>query len=77
MVAVGHKTTTPDTLTYVLVISKDSVRIALNFSALNYLKDLASDIQNNYLTEKCRENIWTMEGPDFGTEQVNPMLVVR
>ena len=54
MVAGGHTTEVPATLTYLLVVSRDSVRIALTIAALNGLKVLACDIQNAFLTTKCR-----------------------
>ena len=60
MVAGGHMTTSPSSLTYSSVVSRDSVRIALTIAALNGLSTLASDIQNAYLTAPCRENIWTI-----------------
>ena len=55
MVAGGHKTVTPSALTYSSVVSRDSVRILLTIAALNDLKVMACDIQNAYLTAKCRE----------------------
>ena len=57
MEAVGHMTTSPSSLTYSSVVSRDSVRIALMIAALNGLSTLACDIQNAYLTAPCRENI--------------------
>ena len=78
MVAGGHKTETPATLTYSSVVSRDSVRIALLIAALNDLDILACDIQNAYLTAPCREKIYTTAGPEFGTELCGKtMLVVR
>jgi len=77
MVAGGHTTKTPSTLTYSSVVSRDSVRIALTIAALNDLKVLCCDIQNAYLTAPCREKIWTVAGPEFGSEAGQPMLVVR
>ena len=78
MVAGGHKTETPATLTYSSVVSRDSVRIALLIAALNDLDILACDIQNAYLTAPCREKIYTTAGPEFGPELCGKtMLVVR
>ena len=77
MVAGGHTTTTPSSITYSSVVSRDSVRIALTISALNGLKVLGCDIQNAYLTAKCREKIWIIAGPEFGSEKGKIMLVVR
>ena len=77
MVAGGHKTVTPPTLTYSSVVSRDSVRIALTLAALNGLKVLSDDIQNAYLTAKCREKIWIVAGPEFGDEEGENMIIVR
>ena len=66
LVAGGHKTETPAALTYSSVVSRDSVRIALTIAALNDLKVLTCDIQNAYLTAKCREKVGTVAGPEFG-----------
>ena len=63
MVAGGHTTEVPATLTYSLVVSGDSVRIALTIAALNGLKVLACNIQNAFLTAKCREKCYTRAGP--------------
>ena len=62
MVAGGHTTEAPATLTYSSVVSRDSVRIALTIAALNDLKVLSCDIQNAYLTAKCQEKIYTRAG---------------
>ena len=40
-----HKTATPASITYSLVLSRDSVRIALKIEAFNELDILACDIQ--------------------------------
>jgi hypothetical protein len=55
MVAGGHTTDVPAVLTYSSVVSRDSVRVAFTIAALNDLKVLACDIQNAFLSAKCRE----------------------
>ena len=50
-------TTAPASITYSSVVSRDSVRIALTIAALNGLDIFAYDIQNAYLTAKCRDII--------------------
>ena len=35
---------------------------------MNGLDFLAFDIQNAYLTAQCREKIWTVTGPEFGSD---------
>ena len=75
LVAGGHMTETPTTLTYSSVVSRESVRLALTIAALNGLEILACDIQNAYLTAKCRERIYTVAGPEFGTEEGTLFIV--
>ena len=58
MVAGGHMTETPASITYSSVVARDSVRILLTIAALNNLSVLGCDIQNAYLTAPCREKIW-------------------
>ena len=50
ILADGHKTETPASITYSLVVSRNSVHIALTIAALNKMKIQACDIQNTYLT---------------------------
>ena len=76
-VADGHKTKTPAAMTYSSVVSRDSVRIALTIAALNDLDILACDIQNAYLTADCRERVWIIAGPEFGSEAGNNMIVKK
>ena len=77
LVAGGHMTDTPNTLTYSSVISRDSVCIALTIAALNELSVMACDIQNAYLTAECREKIWTHAGPEFSSESGLIMIVKK
>jgi hypothetical protein len=77
MVAGGHTTETPASLTYSSVVSRDSVRIALLIAALNDLDIMACDIGNAYLNAPCREKIWFVAGPEFGSKQGQVVKVVR
>ena len=77
MVAGGHTTDVPAVLTYSSVVSRDSVSIAFTIAALNDLKVLACDIQNAFLSAKCREKIWTTAGPEFGSDKGKIMIIVR
>ena len=77
LVAGGHMTNTPSSITYSSVVSRDSVRIALLIAALNDLQVKACDIQNAYLTAPCREKICIIAGPEFGSEKGKTMIVVR
>ena len=75
LVANGNETETPAALTYSSVVTRDSVRIALLVAALNELELLACDIQNAYLTADCREKIYVVAGPEFGSEEGQIMII--
>ena len=75
LVANGNETITPASLTYSSVVSRDSVRIALLLASLNELEVLACDIQNAYLTADCREKIYIIAGPEFGSEEGSIMII--
>ena len=77
MVAGGHQTVTPAALTYASVVSRDSVRIALLAASLNDLEVKAADIQNAYLTAKCREKIFMHAGQEFGSDCGKLFIIVR
>ena len=75
LVGGGHRTTAPTSITYSSVVSRDLVRISLTVAALNGLDILACNIQNAYLRAKCKEKIWTIAGPEFGSEEGAMMIV--
>jgi hypothetical protein len=68
LVAGGHKTGAPTSITYSSVVSRDSVRICLLAAALNGLEVLACDIKGAYLTAPAREKVVTTAGEEFGPE---------
>ncbi|KAL7476293.1 hypothetical protein ACHAW6_002165, partial [Cyclotella cf. meneghiniana] len=59
LVAGGHMTKTPATLTYASVVSQDTVRIALLMAALNDIDIWAANVLNTYITTPCSKKIWT------------------
>ena len=75
LVGGGHMTEATSSITYSSVVSRDSIRIALTIATLNGLDILACGIQNAYLTFKCRENIWTIACPEFGSEEGSLIIV--
>ena len=77
LVAGGHMTDTPSSITYSSVVSRESVRIAFLIAALNDLDIFAADIGNAYLNAPCREKIWTLAGPEFGSDQGSVTIVKR
>lgn len=77
LVAGGHTTETPSSLTYSSVVSRDSVRLAFLIAALNDLDIMCADVGNAYLNAPCREKIWTVAGIEFGSEAGSTMVIVR
>ena len=77
LVAGGHTTSSPSSITYSSVVSRDSVRIAFLVAALNDLTLVAADIGNAYLNAPNKEKIYTVAGPEFGEDQGTVYLVTR
>ena len=77
LVGGGHMTEATSLITYSSVVYRDSTRIALTIAELNGLDLLGGDIQNAYLTAKCREKIWTIAGLEFGSEEGRLMIFKR
>ena len=42
------------------------MKLLLAVASLNDVEVLTDNIQNTYLTEKCREKIYTTARPEFG-----------
>ena len=66
----GHKTPDPIGSTYAGVVSRESVRIALTYAALNDLDVFAADIQNAYLQAPSSQKDYIICGPEFGVENI-------
>jgi hypothetical protein len=77
LVADGHTTRAPASITYSSVVSRDSVRIVLMLASLNDLEVFACDVGNAYLNADCREKLWTIAGSEFGSEKGSVMIIVR
>jgi Reverse transcriptase (RNA-dependent DNA polymerase) len=78
LVAGGHLTAPPDSLTYSGVVSKESVRLGLMIAQLNKLQVLMTDIGNAYLNAEVTEHYWVRAGPEFGPHlQGKTLLIVR
>ena len=76
-VADGYKTSTPSSITYSSVTSRDSVRLFLLLAALNDVDIQSADVQNAFLSAPVKEKVWLTAGPEFGPEQGKKMIVVR
>ena len=64
-------------LTYSSVVSCESVRIAFKVAALNDLDVLIADIGNAYLSADCREKVYTIAGPELGSNVGTYIVITR
>jgi hypothetical protein len=76
-VAGGNKTDTPHAMTYVIVVSRESVRISLTLAVLNDLDVKMADIENAYLTTPITEKVCIVLSPEFGYDAGKRALIVR
>lgn len=76
-VAGGHLTDPPKESVFSSVVSRDSVRIAFTYAALNGLDILAGDVQNAYLNAPTKEKCWFKAGKEFGSRAGRPVKIVR
>jgi hypothetical protein len=77
LVAGGHLTDPPASITYSSVVSRDSVRIMFLIAALNDLQVLAADIGNAYLNAPNRERVYAIAGKEFGSRAGERVIIVR
>ena len=73
----GHKTPNPIGSTYAGVVSRDSIRIAFTYTALNGLDVFAADIRNAYLQAPSSQKDYILCGPEFGIENVGKTALIR
>ncbi|MGH7954509.1 MAG: reverse transcriptase domain-containing protein, partial [Gloeomargaritales cyanobacterium] len=77
LVAGGHRTDPPKTITYASVVSRESVRIALLLAALYDVEVKVADIGNAYLNAKTTEKVYSIAGPEFGAYEGHTVIIVR
>jgi len=78
LVAGGHMTDSPASITYASVVGRDSVRIAFLLAALNGLDIMVANIGNAYLHAPPRERVYIICGQEFGEEHVGKRaLIIR
>ena len=73
----GHKTPDPIRSTYAGVVSRESVRIALTYAALNDLNVFAANIRNAYLQALSSQKDYFICGPEFGVENIGQMALIH
>ena len=76
MVAGGHMTDVPPTITYASVVSRETVRIALTMAALHDLNVKTADIMNAYIKAPCAEKVYTKLGSEFGPDEGKVAIIV-
>lgn len=76
-VAGGHVTDPPTAMTYSSVVARDSVRLAFLIASLNDIDILAADIGNAYLNAYTQEKVHTTCGPEFGSQHLGCVAVIR
>jgi hypothetical protein len=77
LVAGGHMTKAPATITYASVVSLETIHIALLMAALNDLHVKVGDVLNAYITAPITEKVWTVLGPEFGIDAGKSAIIVR
>ena len=73
----GHRTVDPDQATFAGVVSRESVRIALTYAAMNNIDITTCDIMNAYLQAPASECHYIICGEEFGLEHVGKIALIR
>ncbi len=76
LVAGGHMTKAPATITYPSVVSHETIRIAFLMAALNDLNVKVGDVLNAYITAPMTEKVRTVLGPEFGIDTSKSAIIV-
>jgi hypothetical protein len=77
LVAGGHRTEAPATITYASVVSRETVCLALSIATLNDLQVKVGDVLNAYIMAPVTEKVWTVLGPEFGQDAGKSAIIVR
>jgi hypothetical protein len=72
----GHKTPDPIGSTYAGVVSRESVRIAFTYAALNGLEVFAADNRNVYLQAPSCQKDYFICGPEFGLKNIGRVALI-
>ena len=73
----GHKTPSPIGSTYAGVVSRETVRIAFTYAALNDLSVFAADIRNAYIQAPSSQRDFIICGEEFGLENVGKVALLH
>ena len=73
----GHKTPDPVGSKYAGVVSRESVRNAFTYAALNELDVCMADIRNAYLQSPTSQRHYIIFGPEFGMENIGKVAIMH
>ena len=73
----GHKTPDLITSSFAGVVSWESIRIGLTYASFLGLPVIGGDIKNAYLQAPSSEKHSIVCGPEFGTENVKRVALIR
>ena len=73
--AEGQKTSTPTSMTYSMVVPRDSVRIISLIEALNEIELNGEDVKNAFLSSPNKEKCWIRARPEFGALEGKPFII--
>jgi hypothetical protein len=71
----GYKTGAPASVTYITIVSRDSVRILLTIAALSELEVMSADVQSVFSTAPNKEKCWMVAGPELGSVEVKTLAL--
>ena len=77
LVAGDHMTKAPATITYVSVMSRETVRIAFMIAALNNVEFKLGNILNVYVQAPVTEKVWTTLVPEFSKDTRKTAVIVK
>ena len=73
----GHKTPDPIYSNFAGVVSRESIRIAFTYAALNGLQVCAADVKSAYLQAPSSRKDYIVCGPEFGLENVGRIGLIH
>ena len=59
------------------VVSKDSVRLDMMLSSLNYCDNVCSNVQNTYMNVMPKENVYFETGEEFVRRRGQNLFIFR
>ena len=77
LVAGGHMTKAPTTISCASIVSKEIVRIALMIATLNDLEVKLGNNLNAYVQAPVTEKVWNTLGPEFGQDARKTSVILR